>query len=896
MESAAYDAGIPALGTGILYVFLVAAAVTFLLAVLAGTDRSAAAARFLRAARLSALGTCALVGLDVLLLLYAFVSHDFRIRYVAHYSDRSMPTAYLISALWGGQDGSLLWWTFLLSLYTAVCVLWLKGRHRQLAPWVIATLMGVMLFFGVLMTYAANPFAATFGGAPENGDGLNPSLQNFYMAIHPPSLYIGFTGCAVPFAFAVAALITGRLGEEWVVATRRWVLFAWMFLSIGNILGMLWAYEELGWGGFWAWDPVENAACLPWWTLTAYMHSVMTQERRGILKVWNVALLLTSFFLTIFGTFLTRSGLIASIHSFAQSGIGIYFVWAMVLLVVVSVGLVVWRLPLLRRPAQIDSVLSREAMFVANNWLLLGICVFIALATVWPKVSEWLWSERLTVGASFYNAWLGPVGVFLFFLMAVGTLTPWRKATPKLLLEAFRGPVLAAVTVGVLHVLFGGRVGLPPVVSIDPIYDQVTVVRLGPLSLFSINVGRTLAWINGHLPPIATAVFAMNIAALGQEFFRGIAARMRAKSESAPVALTRLVSRNRRRYGGYIVHLGFSLMLLGFLGAAYRQEAEATLSPGQSFRVGAYTLRYDGPGSRRDPNRREIYANITAFRDGREYVRAAPARFIYTTHPQMPTTEVSITPGLREDLYLVMATVNQETRVAHLKAFVNPLTLWIWVGGLLLVLGVVVAMWPEAAREAALAFTPKKRDDDRPRAPATDTGLASGAAALALGLGLVLGAPDALAQNQHASGPPPVSGMSERFTPAERRLFDQLLCMCGDCERLPLATCTCDFAANTRQRMRDRLASGEAAQSIVDGYVGRYGAAALAVPPDRGHNKALYLVPIFALAAGAGLVVYLARRWTRPRTDAAAPATTPTTPNPSAYDARIEDELRALDD
>jgi cytochrome c-type biogenesis protein CcmF len=450
--------------------------------------------------------------------------------------------------------------------------------------------------------------------------------------------------------------------------------------------------------------------------------------------------------------------------------------------------------------------------------------------------------------------------------------------------------------VGVLHVLFGGRVGLPPVVSIDPIYDQVTVVRLGPLSLFSINVGRTLAWINGHLPPIATAVFAMNIAALGQEFFRGIAARMRAKSESAPVALTRLVGRNRRRYGGYIVHLGFSLMLLGFLGAAYRQEAEATLAPGQSFRVGAYTLRYDGPGSRRDPNRREIYANITAFRDGREYVRAAPARFIYTTHPQMPTTEVSITPGLREDLYLVMATVNQETRVAHLKAFVNPLTIWIWVGGLLLVLGVVVAMWPEAAREAALAFTPRKRDDDRPRAPATDTGLASGAAALALGLGLVLGAPDALAQNQHASGPPPVSGMSERFTPAERRLFDQLLCMCGDCERLPLATCTCDFAANTRQRMRDRLASGEAAQSIVDGYVGRYGAAALAVPPDRGHNKALYLVPIFALAAGAGLVVYLARRWTRPRTDAAAPATTPTTPNPSAYDARIEDELRALDD
>jgi cytochrome c-type biogenesis protein CcmF len=241
MNTASFDAGIPAFGTAVLYAFLLTAAISFAISVMAGTAPTSVAPRFLRAARLSALGTCALIGLDVLLLLYGFLSHDFRIRYVAHYSDRSMPTQYLIAALWGGQDGSLLWWTFLLSLYTSACVLWLRGRYRELAPWIIATLMSIVMFFGVLMIFAANPFAATFGGAPADGDGLNPQLQNFYMAIHPPSLYTGFVGCAVPFAFAMAALITGRLGEEWVIAARRWVLFAWMFLSIGNVLGMLWA-------------------------------------------------------------------------------------------------------------------------------------------------------------------------------------------------------------------------------------------------------------------------------------------------------------------------------------------------------------------------------------------------------------------------------------------------------------------------------------------------------------------------------------------------------------------------------------------------------------------------------------------------------------------------------
>ncbi|MEY2935830.1 MAG: hypothetical protein RL033_6579, partial [Pseudomonadota bacterium] len=357
---------LPEFGTGVLYAILVAAAYTFAISVAAGRGRP----RLLQSARLGAYGTSALVLLGVLLLAYAFVTHDFRIRYVARYSDRSMSTTYLFTSLWGGQDGSLLWWLFLLSLYITACVRWLEGKYRLLQPYVIATLMVIVGFFAVLMLFSANPFETSMAGARVDGDGLNPLLRNYYMIIHPPSLYMGFVGCSIPFSFAVAALVTGRLDSEWINAVRKWMLFAWMFLSIGNALGMKWAYEELGWGGYWAWDPVENAACLPWFTATAYVHSTMIQERRNTLRVWNVMLICITFFLTIFGTFLTRSGLISSVHSFAQSDIGIYFAGFMGFIVAVCGGLIVWRLPLLKSQGRIESMFSREAAFVVNNWAL----------------------------------------------------------------------------------------------------------------------------------------------------------------------------------------------------------------------------------------------------------------------------------------------------------------------------------------------------------------------------------------------------------------------------------------------------------------------------------------------------------------------------------------------
>src|SRR5215468_4684832 len=326
---------LPGFGTGILYAVLVAAAYTFAVAIAAGRGQP----RLLESARRGAYATAGLVALGVLVLAYAFVTHDFRIRYVTRYSDRSMPTGYLIASLWGGQDGSLLWWLFLLSCYTTACVFWLRGKYRHLQPYVIATLMAIFGFFVVLMLFAANPFEATVAGARPDGEGLNPLLQNYWMIIHPPSLYTGFVGCSVPFAFCVAALATGRLDNEWIVAVRKWMLFAFLFLSIGNCLGMIWAYEELGWGGYWAWDPVENAACLPWFSAGAFVHSTMIQERRNMMKVWNVALIMITFFLTIFGTFLTRAGIISSVHAFAQSDIGKYFVGFLALVAATSAAL-----------------------------------------------------------------------------------------------------------------------------------------------------------------------------------------------------------------------------------------------------------------------------------------------------------------------------------------------------------------------------------------------------------------------------------------------------------------------------------------------------------------------------------------------------------------------------
>jgi cytochrome c-type biogenesis protein CcmF len=851
---------LPLFGKLVLYAVMIAAAYTFAVAVVAGRGKP----RYLQAARLGAYGTVSLIGLAILCLSYAFVTHDFRIKYVAHYSDRSMETLYLFTSLWGGQDGSLLWWLFLLSIYTGVCVWWLKGKFRELQPYIIATLMVVVLFFCVLMSFAANPFSTSVAGARIDGEGLNPLLQNFYMIIHPPSLYTGFVGCTVPFSFAVAALVTGRLDNEWISAVRNWMLFAWMFLSIGNALGMLWAYEELGWGGYWAWDPVENAAFMPWLTATAFVHSMMIQERRGMLKVWNVTLILITFFMTIFGTFLTRSGLIASVHSFAQSNIGIYFVWFLGFVIAACAGLVVWRLPRMRSEGRIEAVLSREAAFLANNWAFLGIMVFILVATTFPRISEWLLDQKSTVGPTFYNAWLPPAGLFLFALMGMGPLLAWRKTSPQMFKRGFVAPVAAGAAFALLHVAFGKALRFPAFVTPDRIYEGF--------------VGTGLAKVGSVLPLVSTFLCAFNVAVVVQEYARGIRARRRGGSESFFVALFNLVAKARHRYGGYVVHLGIVLMFLGFTGRSWGVDKEFSMKPGESFQVDHYQMRYVGPRMEVDQTKRMIFADlaVTDVSTGQEVGKADPAKFMYRKMPEQPTTEVSMLHSIRDDLYVVIGQVSPETKVADFQVHVNPLVSWIWVGVLVLIFGAFISMWPEVNVQESKVWSYMRMAG----------GLTS---TIIFGVALALSPGRAFAQTSSLH-----AGSVEMNDSTERALFGSLLCMCGDCARLPLSSCVCGTADATRAEIRSKLRAGASIDSIRDDYVREYGPAALSVPPNSGGLRAIYLVPIVVALGGLGLVFTLVRRWKKAGDDTApAPGQSD---ERDEYDAKLDEELKRLEE
>ncbi len=693
---------LPGFGTLVVFSILVVASYTFAVSVLAARGNT----RLLASARLGAYATSATIFTGVILLSYAFVTHDFRISYISRYSDRSMSTTYLFTALWGGQDGSLLWWTFLLGGYTAACVRWMKGRYQALQPVVIATLMTVVAFFAVLMMFAANPFAQNISGAPPDGQGLNPLLQNYWMVIHPPMLYMGFVGCAVPFSFAVAAMITGRLDNEWIVAVRKWMLVAFLFLSIGNVLGMIWAYEELGWGGFWAWDPVENAACLPWFTAAAYVHSTIIQERRNMFRIWNVVLICVTFLLTIFGTFLTRSGLIASVHSFAKSDIGPFFLYYLSIVAAAAVGLIVWRLPKLRGKTQIESIISREGMFVINNWALLGGMTFILLATLSPLFTELFMGQEITVGPPFYNKWMAPIGLLIFALMGLAPLFGWRKTSQSSLKSAFLFPGIAFIVAAVAHLALGNRLGYPAIV---------------PTATVEPGFGAQLfGHISSYFPGLTVALSSLNIAVVIQEFYRGTKARMsstekKGEPEGPLLACLRLVAKSRRRYGGYIVHLGIVGMFLGFVGTAWTIEDEVAINPGESHVTADYKLTYQGtrmcPGS---PNCspeeqatkgvRMLFADVIVEQDGEFLAKLSPAKFIYESPPQT-TSEVGLLRGFRDDLYLVLATADPKTKRATFTVHVNPFVGWIWIGLGILISGCFVSLWPEVSTKRVTAWT-----------------------------------------------------------------------------------------------------------------------------------------------------------------------------------------------
>ncbi len=623
-------------------------------------------AAWVRSAEHAVYVVCGLVATAVGVLLYALLTHDFTIEYVASYSSSTLPLRYTFAALWGGQKGSLLWWVFLLSMFATVVHVQNRHRNRALMPYVTATLLSVAIFFLSLLVFVAQPFER--GRPVLEGADLNPLLQNYWMMIHPPSLYMGFISSTVPFAFAIAALVTGQLGDSWIRTTRRWAIFSWFFLSLGNLFGAKWAYEVLGWGGYWGWDPVENAAFMPWLSSTAYLHSVMIQEKKGMLKVWNMSLVLLTFALTIFGTFITRSGVISSVHSFTQSGLGPFFVAFLVVVIGVSLALIVYRLPEMRSENTLESFLSRESAFLFNNLLFLGIAFAVFWGTVFPILSEWVRGVKITVGPPFFNRVTAPLGIALLFLTGAGPIIAWRRASPRNLRRVFALP-LAAGAVGAAGLLVAG-------------------VR--------------------HVGALLTFAFALfTLTAILFEFFRGVRARQALMRERPGRALARLVGKNRRRYGGYIVHVGIAFMFAGVAGSSvFKVEQQVTVKEGESFSVGRYTLRYDGLKETDSPHVAVLAAVVTVMRGGEVIDVMHPEKRFYKK-PKQPTTEVSIRTTLREDLYVILGTYDPDTKAATFQAYVNPLVAWLWIGGLVLVLGTGVAIYPGAA-ERVPAFAARR--------------------------------------------------------------------------------------------------------------------------------------------------------------------------------------------
>jgi cytochrome c-type biogenesis protein CcmF len=597
-------------------------------------------------------------------LVTGFLRNDFSLEYVAGHSSRALPTQYKVSALWGGQEGSLLLWLLILTGYAALAVWVNRARARDLVVWTTPVLAGITVGFAWLLVAVSSPFNVV--AAASDGRGLNPSLQNPYMVSHPVLLYLGYVGLAVPFAFAMGALLSGRTDERWIVATRRWTLIAWTCLGFGQLLGAHWAYQEVGWGGYYAWDPVENAALMPWLAATAYLHSVMIQEKRGMLKVWNVVLVSMAFCLSLFGTFLTRSGIVTSIHSFTKSSIGPWFLGLIIIAVVFAATMIWLRLPTLRATVRLESLVSREATFLYNNLLLIALCLTILWGTAWPMVSEVVRGETMVVGAPYFNFFLRIFGLPLLLLMGIGPLVAWRRASLRGLVRMSAWPAGIALGAGLVLVALGAGSSTPGL--------------------------------------IAYTFSAFVLATIGQEFWRGTVARRALSGDSVPRAFGQLVARNRRRYGGYVVHAAIVLLAIGIAGSsAYDSVAEKQLARGQTMTVGDYRLTYRSLTERDGANATEIRAILGVERGGKDLGTIEAGKNAYAAEQQV-SSEVGIRSDLLtgEDLFVIAATPNADGSV-RFRAFVKPLVNLIWIAGIVFLLGSLITMWPDAREQRRLA-------------------------------------------------------------------------------------------------------------------------------------------------------------------------------------------------
>jgi cytochrome c-type biogenesis protein CcmF len=626
----------------------------------------------IKSARNAGFAVCVLIWLGTASLVYLFFTDNFAMAYVAAHSNRSLPYYYKFSALWSGQEGSLLFWSFLLSIYVFSVLFTYRGKHPELMPYVGVVMAGVQIFFLTMNNFIASPFQifAANGGdgilhmaTRADGSGLNPLLQYPEMAIHPPTLYTGYTGFTIPFAFALAALLGRYPGEKWIHLTRRWTMIAWAFQSAGILMGAHWAYAVLGWGGYWGWDPVENASLMPWLTGTAFLHSVIMQEKRGMMRVWNVWLVFTTFMLCILGTSLTRSGAVNSVHAFAESKIGHWFWSFLGIIVIVCIAAYLKNRDYLRSDNHLDSMLSRESSFLFNNLILLVACVAVLAGTLFPVLSEAVRGSKISVGPPFFNLVNIPIAMFLLFLTGVGPLLAWRKTSMESLRKNFGIPLIGGVVVAGIAVAMGLR------------EFYVTLCLL--LSVF------------------------VTLTILG-EFYRGarvIAARTGSNILSSAGQLT---MRNTRRYGGYVVHFGMVLVFMGIAGQAFNKDKQMDMTPGSVMTLGPYRLHLQNFDSDQQPNYSSERATIDVDKGGKSVMMLYPQRRFYPSNEESGTM-VAISSTLKEDLYVVYAGRSPDTNAPVIHAYLNPLVKWIWLGGVVVVLGTILALIPN--RQAVMVMS-----------------------------------------------------------------------------------------------------------------------------------------------------------------------------------------------
>jgi cytochrome c-type biogenesis protein CcmF len=631
-------------------------------------------ALLIKSARQAGIAVCGLIFTATLSLVYLFFTDNYSVAYVVSHSNRDLSTFFKIAALWSGQEGSLLFWSFLLAVYVVSVLLTYRNKNGELMPYVGVILAGVQLFFLTISNFVASPFkalgVANAAGsfdlvARADGNGLNPVLQYPEMVIHPPNLYSGYTGFTIPFAFALAALLARYPGEKWIHLTRKWTMIAWCFQTMGILLGAHWAYAVLGWGGYWGWDPVENASLLPWLTGTAFLHSVMMQEKRGMMKVWNVWLVFLTFMLCILGTLLTRSGVVSSVHSFAQSSIGNWFVGFLLIILGVCLAAYFKNKDYLKSENQLDSLVSRESSFLFNNLVLLVACVAVLSGTLFPVFSEWFTGSRISVGAPFFNKVNIPLGLLLMFLTGVGPLLAWRKTSTESMKRNFRGPVTAGLLGGVIGFFLGVR-------------------EMFALICFSLCVF------------VATTIV--------QEFYRG-ARVVKARSGASWIASCMdLTLRNTRRYGGYIVHLGMVMIFIGLAGQAFNKEVEKELPIGSTINIGKYELLLQSMDRKQEKNYVADRMIVEVMKDKKPVMMLYPERRNFPTN-QESGTMVAIYSTLREDLYVVYAGMNPQNNLPTIHVFINPLVKWVWWGGMVVVMGTLVALVPNRAAVLVLART-----------------------------------------------------------------------------------------------------------------------------------------------------------------------------------------------